>query len=166
MFTTFPASASYGDFIFLWEQLVYSVMEKKNISEFILLPHWYCKYYSSEFYTVLLLIVKRFCGKSPHCQSERQSFWDFTAFIIATCLHMFCNEPKKKKTKHPPPLQKNSLCLQTCAIRKPRTHPACSSMSGHCGSVLRSGSVDSLCCWSWQQVRDWERPLGCKRKGS
>ena len=99
MFTTFPASTSYGDFIFLWEQLVYSVMEKENISEFILLPHWYCKYYSSEFYTVLLLIVKRFCGDSPHCQSERQSFWDFTAFIIATCLHMFCNKPKKKKDK-------------------------------------------------------------------
>ena len=32
-----------GDLIFLWEQLVYSLMEKINTSDFVLLPHYFCK---------------------------------------------------------------------------------------------------------------------------
>ena len=32
------------DLIFLWEQLVYSVIGEINISEFALLHRWYCKY--------------------------------------------------------------------------------------------------------------------------
>ena len=35
----FQASNSVQDLIFLWEQLVYSVMEQIHISEFVLLPH-------------------------------------------------------------------------------------------------------------------------------
>ena len=33
-----------GDLIYSREQLVYSVMEKNNNSDFVLLPHWYWKY--------------------------------------------------------------------------------------------------------------------------
>ena len=37
--------------MFLWEQLIYSVVGKKKIyiTEFVLLPHQYCKYKNSEF---------------------------------------------------------------------------------------------------------------------
>ena len=64
---------------------------------------WKIKIFPSFYYYLLLLvlhggpflIVKRFSAESRHCQSERQSFWDLTA--NATCLHMFCNEPKKRQ---------------------------------------------------------------------
>ena len=51
MWRTLPPGfkQSSVDIIVLWEQLVYSVMEKINISRFVLFPNWYCKNQNSEF---------------------------------------------------------------------------------------------------------------------
>lgn len=107
------------------------------------------------------------CG--PHCQLESWSFRDLTAFVNTPCLHMFCN--KDKMTKHHPPLQQNPLCLQTCAIRKSHLHPAQTFWAPVWMDIAviiekwKHWFIQRHCCWGWQQVHDWERPPGCKRKG-
>lgn len=105
-------------------------------------------------------------------QLESDSFGDVTAFLLTQPAYTFCNtRRKKKKTRHPPLQKKKSFCAFELVQSGSRffyiLHEYLELLNERPLRLLwRSGSIDSFCCWSWQQMRDWERPLGCKRKGN
>lgn len=104
--------------------------------------------------SVLMLKSHRMWTDPAHCRLQCDSFGDVAALFTQPA-DTFCNTHRKNKTSFSSS-EKNSLCLQTCAIRKSHLHPVwicwSSYMGGHCGyyweveALIHSAAeVDNKC---------------------
>lgn len=105
-------------------------------------------------------------GCGPRCQLV---IWGLDSFFSPKTQPAYtCFVTRKKKDKTSSSLKKKNSALANLCNQEV-TFTSCRNIKllyeWPLWSLLRSGSIDSFCCWGWQQVHDWERPLGCKRKG-
>lgn len=118
--------------------------------------------------SVLMLKSHRMWTDPAHCRLQCDSFGD-VADLFTQPADTFCNTHRKKKTSFSSSEKKLSVLANLC--NQEVTFTSCMNLlellyGWSLWLLLRSGSIDSFCCWSWQQMRDWERPPGCKRKGN
>lgn len=79
----------------------------------------------------------------------------YDSFVNMLSPHVFL------KDKATPSLQKNTLYLKTCAIRKWHLHPACMNGLAVIIEKWKHWFIPRHCCWGWQHVCVIEKcPLG------